>query len=287
MRWRGRGPIRRFLLLKKRSSEIANVAKLAMPRGSKLGERRGGRQRGTPNKATVAKAAALKKASSDPSVTPLEFLLGIMRDSDAPTDLRVKVAAVAARLANEKLTVSSQQQQTDNQGGLGIDITEAKLLRDVGRRLASLLQKQFGPSENGGPLTDVERRELDELQIRYNRLAERIPRPADYGRGDAWRDSNRLHQLLCKRLTPPAAGGGELKGAEDDEEAILTSRVAAFWASSEGRDLKRIQELQWRRFLTEEQQRELDELLEKHPEARRNRNSFVNSSRRASQHHKV
>ena len=36
-----------------------------MPRGSKPGERRGGRQRGTPNKATVAKAAALASASAD------------------------------------------------------------------------------------------------------------------------------------------------------------------------------------------------------------------------------
>ena len=39
---------------------IAKVAKLAMTRGSKPGERRGGRQCGTPNKATLAKAAALR-----------------------------------------------------------------------------------------------------------------------------------------------------------------------------------------------------------------------------------
>jgi hypothetical protein len=39
-------------------------AKIAMPRGSKLGERRGGRQRGTPNKKTALKNAAIAAAAS-------------------------------------------------------------------------------------------------------------------------------------------------------------------------------------------------------------------------------
>ena len=68
-----------------------------MPRGSRPGERRGGRQRGTLNKATVAKAAALASASADPTLTPLQFLLGVMRDPKAPTGLRVQVARAAAR----------------------------------------------------------------------------------------------------------------------------------------------------------------------------------------------
>jgi hypothetical protein len=41
------------------------------------------------------------------------------------------------------------------------------------------------------------------------------------------KDCNRLHQLNCKRLSPPSCGGGE-KEAEDEEEAFLTARVAAF-----------------------------------------------------------
>src|SRR5882672_11362639 len=79
------------------SSQIAKVVKIAM-RGSKPGERRGGRQRGTPNKATVAKAAAQKAASTDPAITPLQFLLGVMRDPTSPTDLRIQVARAAAPL---------------------------------------------------------------------------------------------------------------------------------------------------------------------------------------------
>src|SRR5262249_28782301 len=73
-----------------------------MPRGSKPGERRGGRGRGTPNKTTVAKAAALEAASANPNITPLEFLLGILRDQQAPIDLRVRVAQIAAPLVHEK-----------------------------------------------------------------------------------------------------------------------------------------------------------------------------------------
>ena len=46
-----------------------------MPRGSKPGERRGGRQRGTPNKSTVLKNAATAAAANDPNLSPLDFLL--------------------------------------------------------------------------------------------------------------------------------------------------------------------------------------------------------------------
>ena len=51
-------------------------------------------------------------------------------------------------------------------------------------------------------------------------------RPPGYGPNDAMKDANRLHQLNCKRMWPPSRGAGELKGAEDEEEAFLTARVA-------------------------------------------------------------
>ena len=50
-----------------------------MPRGSKPGERRGGRQRGTPNKSTLMKHVAIKAAATDPNLSPLEFFLKFMR----------------------------------------------------------------------------------------------------------------------------------------------------------------------------------------------------------------
>src|SRR5215469_6925076 len=51
-----------------------------MPRGSQPGERRGGRQPGTPNKKTALVIAAFDAATSNPDLSPLDFLLGVMRD---------------------------------------------------------------------------------------------------------------------------------------------------------------------------------------------------------------
>lgn len=50
-----------------------------MPRGSKPGERRGGRKAGTPNKRTQVMREIADKALSD-GVTPLEVMLTTMRD---------------------------------------------------------------------------------------------------------------------------------------------------------------------------------------------------------------
>jgi hypothetical protein len=67
-----------------------------MPRGSKPGERRGGRQRGTPNKKTLMKNAVFLAAASDPNRSPLEFMLALMRDPQVPLDLRIEMASQAA-----------------------------------------------------------------------------------------------------------------------------------------------------------------------------------------------
>ncbi len=73
-----------------------------MPRGSKPGERRGGRQKGTPNKKTALKNAVLCAAASDPNTSPLTFMLGLMRDPNVPWDVRVDMAAEAARFVHAK-----------------------------------------------------------------------------------------------------------------------------------------------------------------------------------------
>src|SRR5260370_5493266 len=111
-----------------------------MPRGSKPGERRGGRQKRTPNKSTVLKKAALSAASADPTTTPLQFLLGVMRDPQAPKDLRIRVARAAAPLVHAKRGIAPPGvgeagaiRETD---GFTIDLEEAKALRDIEHRLA-------------------------------------------------------------------------------------------------------------------------------------------------------
>jgi hypothetical protein len=67
-----------------------------MPRGSKPGERRGGRKRGTPNKKTLLKNAVFLAAAAEPNRSPLDFMLALMRDPQVSLDLRIKMAAQAA-----------------------------------------------------------------------------------------------------------------------------------------------------------------------------------------------
>jgi hypothetical protein len=67
-----------------------------MPRGSRPGERRGGRQRGTPNKKTLLKNAVFLAAASEPNRSPLDFMLALMRDPQVPLDLRIEMAAQTA-----------------------------------------------------------------------------------------------------------------------------------------------------------------------------------------------
>ena len=67
-----------------------------MPSGSRPGERRGGRQRGTPNKKTLIKNAMFLAAAADPNRSPLDFMLALMRDPQVPFDLRIVMAAQAA-----------------------------------------------------------------------------------------------------------------------------------------------------------------------------------------------
>jgi hypothetical protein len=121
------------------------------------------------------------------------------------------------------------------QNAHGPNLSRAKTFRDIERRLSALLRKRYGPSENGGPLTERERREESELHAQYIDIAQQIECPPGYSYRNAREDSDRLHRLFCKRLSPPSTGGGELTGAEDDEEAILTARAAAYWRDQQWR----------------------------------------------------
>jgi hypothetical protein len=79
-----------------------------MPRGSKPGERRGGRQRGTPNKKTLIKNVVFLAAAADPNRSPLDFMLALMRDPQVPLDLRIDMAAAAAPLVHARPRASGR-----------------------------------------------------------------------------------------------------------------------------------------------------------------------------------
>jgi hypothetical protein len=71
-----------------------------MPRGSLPGERRGGRQKGTPNRATAAKAAEIAASG----LTPLDYMLVVMRDESASRQERLEAAAKAAPYVHPRLS---------------------------------------------------------------------------------------------------------------------------------------------------------------------------------------
>jgi hypothetical protein len=68
-------------------------------RGSKPGERRGGRRKGTPNRKSVAQV----EAAAAGGLMPLEHLLRVMRDPNESKDRRMYAAVAAAPYCHRKL----------------------------------------------------------------------------------------------------------------------------------------------------------------------------------------
>ena len=79
-------------------------------RGSAPGERRGGRQKGTPNKATAAREAEVEASG----LTPLAFMLAVLRDKDASMEDRRWAAQHAAPYCHPRL---AQQRFEGPDGG--------------------------------------------------------------------------------------------------------------------------------------------------------------------------
>ena len=68
-------------------------------RGSEPGERRGGRKKGTPNRASAARERRVQSSG----MTPLEYLLNIMRNPKIPRSERTDAAKAAAPYSHPRL----------------------------------------------------------------------------------------------------------------------------------------------------------------------------------------
>jgi len=78
--------------------KVTKVAKNSK-RGARPGERRGGRQKGTPNKKTAATVKAVKAGG----VTPLNYMLNVMRKPiPADAEPQVKVVMIGMRFEAAK-----------------------------------------------------------------------------------------------------------------------------------------------------------------------------------------
>jgi hypothetical protein len=149
----------------------------------------------------------------------------------------------------------------DDTVAFAIDNAEARALRDDYDRLSELVRKKCGD-----PLSAAEVEEESRLRASIEDRARAIGCPADYGLEQAQKDSNRLHQLYCKRISPRTYGGGALSDAEDAEEAQLRARVAAFDESPEGCARRRIRDLEMHRGRSAAEQSELDKLRTLYPD---------------------
>jgi hypothetical protein len=81
-----------------------------MPSGSKPGEKRGGRKKGTPNKRESVRRQAIAQAG----VTPLEFMLGVMGNTNNPPLMRLDAAKSAAPYVHARLQAVTLGGDPDN-----------------------------------------------------------------------------------------------------------------------------------------------------------------------------
>ena len=107
-----------------------------MPRGgSKPGERRGGRQKGACNKKTAELVAAVVASG----LTPLDYLLSVMRDEHNPLHNRLDAAKAAAPFVHQKLAAVSHIAPNDDPRAMVI-IVPAKELEGPSRSLPAVAQ---------------------------------------------------------------------------------------------------------------------------------------------------
>ena len=99
-----------------------------------VGKKTGGRQRGTPNRATAKREREIAKSG----ITPLEYMLKVMRDSKADAGRRDDMAKAAAPYVHPKL---ANMQHTGRNGG---PIQTVDLTKLSGDELAQL-EAIFGP----------------------------------------------------------------------------------------------------------------------------------------------
>jgi hypothetical protein len=219
----------------------------------------------------VLRNAAIDAAACDPNVSPLDFLLSIMRNPTVSLDHRIKAAHMASVFVHPKPRAATNDaaergELIDNANLFTIDLALAKRLRDDDVRLQELFQKEVNPKGNGGPFSAADEQERAMLHARVAETTKAIRCPPGYGAIEARKDRWRLGDFFYKRLTIRECGG-MLTDAEDTEEAQLTALLAAFDQTPEGRARDRILKLDRlpHHRLSPTEQIELDILRELYP----------------------
>lgn len=91
------------------------------------GQKTGGRKKGTPNKATAAKVAEVTASG----LTPLDHMLAVMRDPNAPVERRDEMAKASAPYVHPRLHAVGLQQVPPANGQSSTEITAEKIKRVI------------------------------------------------------------------------------------------------------------------------------------------------------------
>jgi hypothetical protein len=94
------------------------------------GFKTGGRRRGTPNKASAAKAAEVRSSG----LTPLDYMVSVMRNKKLPLDRRLEAAKSAAPYIHPKLAsvaVKSEDQPGSVTNKSNFNIAEIEMYLEM------------------------------------------------------------------------------------------------------------------------------------------------------------
>jgi len=121
-------------------------------RGSSPGERRGGRQKGTPNRATAAKAAEIAASG----MTPLDYMLAVMRDETAARPERLEAAAKAAPYVHPRLSAIEYTAPAEPEEDVDLSELNAEE-RELLRRLLESVEARRRNGDYGQSISDRRR----------------------------------------------------------------------------------------------------------------------------------
>jgi hypothetical protein len=105
----------------------------------------GGRKRGTPNKATAAREAEIRSSG----LTPLDYMLQVMRDEEAPTELRLDAAARAAPYVHPRLASVAVENKDGQPFALSIE-QQRREAEERAREAVALIDETFGLVAHAG-----------------------------------------------------------------------------------------------------------------------------------------
>ena len=182
------------------------------------------------------------ESESEAGLTPLGFLLGVMRAADTPPHLRLQVASLVARYLHPKRGGDDPPKiVVEDPTSFSIDPELAMEFRDAKFRYDILYKRSISHPE------DYER-EAPDLKIRIAELESSLqcPCPSMYSKKQYDRDQERLKELARVRHS-----GLKLSRQEDVEEAWLTARVASWWTTPQAAAYERMFSLSlrdWKRL---------------------------------------